>query len=171
MRDPLFENKLIASLLVAMLIVFGFPLAVDRVSNNDHRQQSKRKNMTTPEVAQSGADKEVDLRFAAADAQRGKRLSALCVSCHSFDAEGAEGIGPNLWGVVDRKIASNENFSYSMALRNRAGVWTTQELDSFLLDTQAYAPGTTMFLQISNDRDRADIIVYLSSLSLEQHPF
>ena len=46
---------------------------------------------------------------------RGERVHAQCVSCHTFDAGGANGIGPNLHDVFGRAVASHAGFEYSEA--------------------------------------------------------
>ena len=51
-----------------------------------------------------------------ADAAAGEASFAKCQACHTVDEGGANRVGPNLWGVVNRPIASHEGFSYSAAM-------------------------------------------------------
>jgi cytochrome c2 len=81
-----------------------------------------------------------------------------CKFCHEDDS-----IAPPLTGVADRKIAST-SFAYSDALKAKAGTWTDAELDAFLKDPQAYAPGTKMMLSVPSDENRAAVIAYLKTL-------
>lgn len=82
-----------------------------------------------------------------------------CAVCHPTDASGRSGAGPNLRGVVGRKAASDPSFAYSEALRARGATWTEKELDAFLADPQAYAPGTTMsFAGLKDPAARAAVI-------------
>ena len=50
-------------------------------------------------------------------------------------------VGPPLWGVEGRQVASVGGFSYSGGLRNRGGTWDDASLDAFLKNPRGYAPG------------------------------
>jgi aldose sugar dehydrogenase len=93
-------------------------------------------------------------------------FAELCSGCHKTDHNGLHGLGPDLWGVVDRRIASADGFDeYSPALRQHAGRWTEKELDRFLTAPQAYSPGTTMtFPGIRDPETRAAVISHLKTL-------
>ena len=54
-----------------------------------------------------------------------------CAACHAFDEGGSAKLGPPLWGVIGRDIASVEGFAYSAALAGKVGVWDYQTLDAF----------------------------------------
>lgn len=66
-----------------------------------------------------------------------------CNQCHSFE-EQVHLAGPSLNGVVGRQIAGAGFLGYTDALRGVGGAWTKEALKSYLLDPQAFAPGTTM---------------------------
>ena len=90
---------------------------------------------------------------------------AACAPCHPTDASGRAGAGPILRGVVGRPAASAPGFPYSEALRGRELVWSPAELDAFLSDPAAFAPGTTMpFSGLANPADRAAVIEFLKRL-------
>jgi cytochrome c len=57
--------------------------------------------------------------------------------------EGA-GLGPNLWRVIGRKVASQSDFAYSEGLRRIDADWSKESVSEFLLDPQDFAPGTAM---------------------------
>ena len=84
--------------------------------------------------------------LAKADPKKGEGDVALCKVCHSFEKGAPSPIGPNLYGVVGRKIASLEGFNYSPALKGKAteGDWTFEHLDLWLTNPQAFASGTVM---------------------------
>src|SRR6476660_9666203 len=106
--------------------------------------------------------------LAKADPKKGESDVALCKVCHSFEKGAPSPIGPNLYGVVGRKIASLESFSYSPALKGKAteGNWTFEHLDLWLTNPQAFAPGTTMaFPGIPDLKTRADVIDLLRTKS------
>ena len=87
-----------------------------------------------------------------------------CGSCHSVEA-GKNRVGPSLAGVVGRKSASIETYSYSAAMRGAGLTWDPATLDSYLTNPRAKVPGTKMtFLGLPKANDRADIIAYLSTL-------
>src|SRR4051794_9393714 len=48
-----------------------------------------------------------------ADPENGKRKFGQCRSCHTIEQGGGNMTGPNLWGVVGRKAASEAGYSYS----------------------------------------------------------
>ena len=78
-------------------------------------------------------------------------------------------MGPNLYSVVDRKIAGEPGFSYSAALKDHGGNWTAANLDGYLRSPQSFAPGTTMpFSGISSSNERRNVIAYLESLANAQ---
>jgi cytochrome c len=73
------------------------------------------------------------------------------------------GIGPNLFGVLGRDIASRNGFTYSTSLSDKDGKWDFAKLDLWLARPKLFAPGTKMsFTGLSNAQERADLIVYLN---------
>ena len=105
--------------------------------------------------------------LAAADAGAGEKAAKKCTSCHTFDQGGANKIGPNLWNVVDKPIASVEGYKYSDALTGMAGdTWTFDSLDAFLAKPKDFAPGTKMsFAGLKKPEDRANLILYMRDQS------
>ncbi len=96
---------------------------------------------------------------------RGQVLANACMSCHSMAPDAPDGIGPNLWRVVGRNIASREGYGYSSALRSIEGTWTKESLAQFIRDPQAFAPGSTMAATTTFEaRELEDLLTYLSSL-------
>ena len=109
--------------------------------------------------------------LASASAERGQQGVRVCSACHSFDQGGANKIGPALWGVLGREIASHEGFSYSSALAEKEGTWDYEALDAYLADPRGWAPGNKMaFAGVKKPEDRADVILYLRSLSDSPEP-
>ena len=71
-------------------------------------------------------------------------------------------MGPALWGVVGKDIASADGFAYSGALAGIDGAWTAEALDGFLLKPKAWAPGTKMgFAGLKDEADRANLIAWM----------
>ena len=106
-----------------------------------------------------------------ASADAGKAKSQLCAACHSFDKGGPNRIGPNLYGVVGRQVASVAGFNYSAPLKAMGGTWSFDALNKWLIKPSADVPGTAMtFSGITNEKQRADVIAYLDSLSANPVP-
>ncbi len=101
-----------------------------------------------------------------ADLENGKLHFNLCRQCHSVARGGPDIVGPNLYGVFGRKVASEAGYSYSAALSAKAWTWDAEHLDGWLKSPRAYVPGTKMsFYGISDDQDRRDLIAYLKVAS------
>jgi cytochrome c len=97
------------------------------------------------------------------DVTRGS--TAQCLACHSFEKGAAHGAGPNLHGVVGRRMASAPGFVFSKALRKLGGTWSESELDKWLEDPQAYAPGTKMaYGGLKDAAQRKEVIEVLKAL-------
>ena len=102
----------------------------------------------------------------AADPGAGQRLSRPCAVCHSFDKGGATRIGPNLWNIVNRPLATVDGFSYSSALSGKGGTWSYEELDGFIAAPRNWVSGTKMtYAGMRSAEDRANLIAWLRSLS------
>jgi cytochrome c len=98
-----------------------------------------------------------------ADLKNGETKFALCKSCHTTVAGGANMTGPNLHGVFGRKPASVEGFNYSDAIKQATFIWDLPDLDKWLADPRGFLPGTKMtFPGFKNAKDRTDVIAYLA---------
>ncbi len=79
-----------------------------------------------------------------AAADPGERLYARhCGSCHGADP-GKQGDAPRLSGAVGRRAGHLEGYEFSDALTSLDRVWTWDSLVRFLVDPEAFAPGTSM---------------------------
>ncbi len=107
-----------------------------------------------------------------ADAESGRRAAGQCTACHTFEEGGRHNVGPNLWNVVGREIASADGFAnYSEALKAQPGTWTYDALDGFLENPSKSIPGNKMaFLGVRRASVRANIVAYLRSLSASPLP-
>ena len=105
--------------------------------------------------------------LAAADPAAGAKAVRRCTGCHTLDKGGKHRLGPNLWDLVDRPVASAEGYGYSAALKDKSGeTWTYENLDAFLTRPKGWAPGTKMlFAGIRKPGQRADLIAHLRGLS------
>ncbi|APH70404.1 hypothetical protein BSQ44_02680 [Aquibium oceanicum] len=163
-------NKLLGGLLGAIFVVFSIALLSDAIFASPAPE--------TPGYAIEAAEAEgaggpevpeivpIAVRLASADVGAGETLFKRCAACHTVEQGGANKVGPNLWGVVMRPIASHEGFAYSGPLKefSEGGsvVWDYQHLDEFIHSPKGLVRGTAMaFAGLKGDQDRADIIAYL----------
>jgi cytochrome c len=117
-------------------------------------------------AAKAPAETPIATLLASASADRGANVARQCEACHNFKEGAGAKIGPDLYNVVDRQVASVTGFNYSAALKSKGGKWDFDALNKWLTKPSAYAPGTAMtFSGISNEKQRADVIAYLDSLS------
>jgi cytochrome c len=101
---------------------------------------------------------------AAGDATRGAQVYKRCAICHTDDKGGADGLGPNLFGVVGRKAATRPGFSYSPALKAANLTWTEANLTKWVEKPGRMIPGTKMaFAGITSKKQQADVIAYLAA--------
>lgn len=108
--------------------------------------------------------------LAAADVAKGRQTANVCTSCHSFD-QGQDRIGPSLWGIVGRNVASRATFTYSSAFAAQTGSWTYERLDHYLTNPAKAVPGNKMgFAGLRKAEDRANVIAFLRTLSASPVP-
>lgn len=122
------------------------------------------------EAAPAAAAVPIAQLLAKADAKAGEAVFKKCQACHDGTQGGPNKVGPNLFGVVDRPIASHEGFAYSSAMKDfskgSSEKWTFDHLSHFLTAPKKYIAGTAMgFAGIPKDTDRANLILFLHTLS------
>ena len=100
-----------------------------------------------------------------ADLKAGEAVFAKCQSCHNVANGGANGTGPNRWGVVGQKTGSHAGFAYSAAMTDfgtKQAVWDDTQMYEFLKAPQKYISGTKMsFVGLKKSEDRVNMIAYL----------
>ena len=104
--------------------------------------------------------------LAKADPEKGENFAKPCTVCHNFEKGAGAKVGPPLYGVVGRPVASVPGYSYSDSLKSMGGDWTFDKLFQFISNPKAMASGTKMTFPGEPDpAKRADIIAYLDTLS------
>jgi cytochrome c len=168
-------NKGIAAILVAGILFFLTGLIGDALVR-ERLPEKPALNIAAAPAAGGGEAKPagpapIGPLLASADPKVGEQFAhKVCVACHTFDKGGKNGVGPNLFGVVERPRDSEPGFSYSPAMEKFKGQqWSFDALNEWLFKPSAYVPGTRMsFAGIPNDKQRADVIAFLNTLS--DHP-
>jgi cytochrome c len=170
--DSMEVNKGIAAILVAGILFFLTGLIGDSLVRE--RLPEKPALAIAAAPAPSGGEAKpagpapIEPLLASANVQDGEQYThKVCIACHTFDKGAKPGVGPNLYGVVAAPHDHEQGFNYSPALEKFKGKpWTFDELNKWLYKPSAYAPGTRMsFAGITNDKQRADVIAYLRTLS------
>jgi len=102
----------------------------------------------------------------AASAEDGGKLFTPCRACHSLDPADQGLPGPNLSGLIGRKVGGDAAFDYSPVLRkaNSEGLrWDDERLDRFLADPAEMFPGLWMSIRgVEDAADRAALVRFLS---------
>jgi cytochrome c2 len=176
MAASLETNKTLAALLTAGIIASGSGV-VSRILYHPHVPEENAYVIEVPEAAaqkgEAATAEAVPLPalLAQANPEKGASEAKKCAACHSEEKGGAIKIGPPLWGVVGRDIASVEGFEYSDALRGKEGQWTYENIFEFIHGPKEWAPGTKMtFAGIKSPEGRANLLVYLRTLSDQPVP-
>ncbi|MEX2647530.1 MAG: cytochrome c family protein [Alphaproteobacteria bacterium] len=121
---------------------------------------------STGGATEAAAEEPLGVRLAAGDAAKGEKVAKKCAACHTFEADGANKVGPNLHNIVGANRAHAADFAYSAAITGLGGAWTYEELDAFLANPKQYAKGTKMtFAGVKDPQDRADLLLYLVSVT------
>ncbi len=92
-------------------------------------------------------------------------FATSCAPCHTASENGANRVGPNLYGIAGKPAASLASFVYSPALRNSGITWTTEQLQAFIQRPTRVVPGTTMtYAGVRDPEQAAAVVAYLESL-------
>ena len=87
-----------------------------------------------------------------------------CQMCHTNAPGQRNGVGPNLFGVGNRKAGSAADFNYTAALKSSKLVWSQKTLDKFLAMPPAMVPGTMMVVSVPDGAQRQKLVGYLMTL-------
>jgi cytochrome c len=97
--------------------------------------------------------------------ENGGRLFAPCRACHSLDPAERGLPGPNLSGLIGRKIGGDTAFDYSPVLRKARDEglrWDARRLDGFLADPAEMFPGLWMSMRgIEDAAERQALVRFL----------
>ena len=168
-----FMNMVFMAVLGAVLFVWG-PLSkvADTVYASKSPETKGYKIEGVEEEGHGGAGEPkvvevipLPVLLASASADSGAKIGKRCVACHTFDKDGPNRTGPNLWGIVGAPVAQKDGFSYSGALKDAASsgkIWGFEELDKYIENPKGYIPGNSMnFAGLKKPEQRAALLLYL----------
>ena len=166
-------NKWAGAILSAMLLLFALRtvIAESRPEGPPAKAgfevaEAKDGEAKGTAEAPKQADPPVAVAMKTSDMDVGKNLTKACAACHSFDKGGPNKVGPNLYSIIGRKVASADGYTYSDAMKAKGGNWGFDELYAFLANPKGVVPGTKMgFAGYPKFEDRANLLLYLHSLS------
>jgi cytochrome c len=168
-------NKILGALLGTCLIVLALHIASGAIFSTPAPAKPgydvvvKEEKAGQPEA--KAAEQPIETLLASASAEHGAQVAKQCGACHNFQEGQGPKVGPDLYDVVGRKIASVPGFNYSVALKAKNGTWTFDALNKWLTDPRNDVPGTAMtFAGLTNEKQRADVIAYLDTLSKNPVP-
>ena len=103
----------------------------------------------------------------AQNADAGRTVFNQCRACHTIDAGGRNGVGPNLHGIVGRKAGEVQGFRYSANMRQLADgglTWDDATLRRYLTNPKDVVPqGSMAFAGIRNPQQLNDLMAFLAA--------
>lgn len=107
----------------------------------------------------------------AGDPVKGANVFKKCMACHAIGEGAKNKVGPELNGIIDRKMGSVEGFNYSDTLKEhnaKGDVWTAEVLSKYLENPKAYLPGVKMvFAGLPKETDRANLEAFLAQFNAD----
>ena len=161
-------NQIAMAVLGALLLFFGARTIIN-IAYEEHEPEKPGYEVSGTEEhpgggeAKPAAASDLATLLAGRGPDARRRVAKKCAICHNFDKGGPNLIGPNLYGVLGRKIASHEGYEYSDALKAKGGDWDYEKINHMIENPNAFAPGTKMalFPGLPDAKQRADVIVFL----------
>ena len=126
------------AVLGALLLFFGAKTIIN-IAYEEHEPEKPGYEVSGAEEGKPGGGEvkaggpQLATLLASADPARGADVAKKCAICHNFDKGGPNMIGPNLYGVLGRKIASHEGYEYSDALKAKSSEDRTYENIKWLM--------------------------------------
>ena len=179
MNDDLRWNKIFGAILATALVILGLKQAAEMIYAPHKAAKMGDAIAVAADASEGGAavaDTPPDWGtvLPKADVAAGQQVSTKCASCHTFTQGGADGTGPNNWGVIGRQPGSKPGFAYSSAMQDfgkKTPKWDYDHLYLFLAGPQNYISGTKMsFVGLKKPEDRINLIAWLRQQSASPEP-
>ncbi len=173
-------NKILASIILAILVVTVIGHLGDIIIDIEHHEMEETAykidvpesgNVVDSAIKIQEVIEPISLLLASASLEKGEKLFKKCSTCHNYNKDSANKVGPNLWNLINRPKANVEGFAYSKALAEYGGEWGYEELAEFLYKPKKYIKGTKMnFAGLKKVKDRADLVLFLRKQSEKPVP-
>ena len=163
-------QKILTAILLVVLVFFGIGVISDHLFKTEENIVAYKVEAPEGSVVKTSSEASVDISaiLALGDADHGKKVFKKCSACHSIKEGGKNNIGPKLWSVMFRPVASITDYKYSNALSDYKKKWTWEEMNGFLLKPSSWIKGNKMgFAGLKKDKDRASVMLYLNQNSSE----
>ena len=99
------------------------------------------------------------------DPVKGAQVFKRCAICHTTERGGADGLGPNLFGIAGTKAGVRPGFSFSPALKQSGLVWDEATMTKWVAAPAHLVPKNKMFFPgITSKKEQADLVAYLEAL-------
>lgn len=159
---------LCGALLVYLMINWGaetlYHTGGGHGAHGEEHAQGYKIEVAEAETGEASEGPSFEELLASADAAKGKKVFSKCKSCHKLD-DGANGIGPHLYNIVDREIGKTAGFAYSGGMASIGGTWDVPTLNAFIKKPKELIADTKMsFAGLKKDADRANLIAYLQTI-------
>ena len=159
-------NKIFAAIVITVIAVLGINKVSDIIFDvKSNNIVAYKVEALEGSVTQASVKSTIDIStfLAMGNAEHGKKVFKKCAACHSISSDGGNKIGPKLWNVMFRPVASVTDYKYSKALSEYKKEWNWEEMNGFLIKPSKWIKGNKMgFAGLKSEMDRASVILYLN---------
>lgn len=159
-----FSNTVFGWVLAGGIAAVGLSIASSKFYKSEAPETPGFAIQAAEAAGGEAAGPSLNTLLASADVAAGEKVFAKCAACHTINQGGANGVGPNLYGVLGKPHGVHPGFAFSDALKSVPGPWTFEQMDLWLTNPRKYAEGTKMsFAGLSKGEDRANLIAYMNT--------